>query len=261
MKNHLAAALCVGAVILADPAGAAGKSDPKPTIVLVHGAFAGSSSRNSVITDLAADGYKVIAAANPLRSVKTDSAYLSSLIGSLEGPVVLVGHSYGGEVITAAALGSTKVRGLVFVAGVAPDAGESASSLGDRFPGGTLGETLAAPVPQPDGSADLYIQPSRYWAQFAADVPEADATQMAATQRPVTKEALSEPSGAPAWRTIPSWFIYGSLDKNIPRTLHAFMAERANSKETVEVQGASHVVMISHPAEVAALIERAASAP
>jgi pimeloyl-ACP methyl ester carboxylesterase len=246
--------------MFAGPAGAENAGDPKPTIVLVHGAFAGSSSWNGVIADLATDGYKVIAAANPLRGVKSDSAYLSSLLGSIEGPVVLVGHSYGGEVITTAAVGSTKVKGLVFVAGVAPDAGESASSLGDRFPGSTLAETLAAPVPQPDGGADLYIQSSRYWAQFAADVPEADATQMAATQRPVTQAALSEPSGAPAWRTIPSWFIYGSLDKNIPRTLHAFMAERAKSRGTVEVQGASHVVMISHPADVAALIERAASA-
>ena len=261
MTSSLAAALCVGAFILAGPAGAASKSDPKPTIVLVHGAFAGSSSWNGVITDLVADGYKVIAAANPLRSVKSDSAYLASLLGSVEGSVVLVGHSYGGEVITTAAADSKKVKALVFVAGVAPDAGESAASLGERFPGGTLGETLAAPVPQPDGGVDLYIEPSRYWAQFAADVPEADATQMAATQRPITKAALSEPSGAPAWRTIPSWFIYGSLDKNIPRTLHAFMAERAKSRGTVEVQGASHVVMISHPADVAALIERAASAP
>ena len=261
MSRPLAAALCVVALVLADPAGAADKSESKPTIVLVHGAFAGSSSWNGVITDLTADGYKVIAAANPLRSVKSDSAYLSSLLGTIEGPIVLVGHSYGGEVINSAAVGSTKVKGLVFVAGVAPDAGESAASLGDRFPGGTLGETLAAPAPLPDGGADLYIEPSRYWAQFAADVPEVDATQMAATQRPVTKAALSEPSGAPAWRTIPSWFIYGSLDKNIPRSLHAFMAERAKSRETVEIQGASHVVMISHPADVAALIERAASAP
>jgi len=214
-----------------------------------------------VITDLTADGYKVIAAANPLRSVRSDATCLSSLLGSIDGPVVLVGHSYGGEVINTSALDSSKVKGLVFVAGVAPDEGESAASLGDRFPGSTLGETLAAPIPQPDGRADLYIQPNRYWAQFAADVPEADAIQMAATQRPVTREALSEPSGAPAWRRIPSWFIYGSLDKNIPRALHAFMAERARSKGTVEIQGASHVVMISHPADVAALIERAASAP
>ena len=147
----VAALACVGQV---GPAGAIG---PKPTIVLVHGAFAGSSSWNGVITDLSADGYKVIAAANPLRGVKSDAAYLSSLLGAIEGPVVLVGHSYGGEVISTAAVGSTKVKGLVFVAGVAPDTGESASSLGDRFPGSTLGETLSAPVPQPDGAADLYI--------------------------------------------------------------------------------------------------------
>lgn len=261
MRNSILAALYFGALAVSGEVSAAGASDLKPTIVLVHGAFAGSSSWNGVITNLVADGYNVVAAANPLRSVKSDAAYLSSLLASIDGPVVLVGHSYGGEVINTSALGSNKVKGLVFVAGVAPDEGESASSLGDQFPGSTLGETLTAPVPQRDGRADLYIQPNRYWAQFAADVPKSDATLMAATQRPVTKEALSEPSGAPAWRTIPSWFIYGSLDKNIPRALHAYMAERAKSKATVEIKGASHVVMISHPSEVAALVERAASAP
>jgi pimeloyl-ACP methyl ester carboxylesterase len=230
------------------------------TIVLVHGAFAGSSSWNGVITELVSHGYKVIAAANPLRGLKSDADYVSRIVKSIPGPVVLVGHSYGGEVITEAAYGAANVKALVFVAGLAPDAGESANTLGARFPTGTLGQALAPPVPLPDDGEDLYILQDKYWKQFAADVPEAEAIQMAATQRPCTKAALGEASGPPAWRTIPSWFIYGSFDRNIPRALHDFMAHRAGAREIIEVKGASHVVMISHAHAVAALIERAASA-
>jgi pimeloyl-ACP methyl ester carboxylesterase len=114
-------------------------------------------------------------------------------------------------------------------------------------------------VPQADGTRDIYIVQAKYWSQFAADLPEADAVEMAATQRPITQEALGEPAGPGAWRTLPSWFIWGSEDKNIPPALHAFMAKRADAKEAVEVRGSSHVVMLSHPKEVAAMIERAAA--
>jgi pimeloyl-ACP methyl ester carboxylesterase len=150
------------------------------------------------------------------------------------------------------------VKALVFVAGYAPDVGESAVSISTRFPEGTLGQALAKPVLQQDGAKDLYIEPAKFWAQFAADVPKREAAQMAAAQRPVLEAALGEPASAAAWKGLPSWFIYGSLDKNIPRSAQAFMAKRANARETIEVKGASHVVMISHPREVAALIERAA---
>lgn len=234
---------------------------PKPTVILVHGAFAGSSSWNGVVTDLVADGYTVIAAANPLRSVKGDADYVASLINSIRGPVVLVGHSYGGEVISVAAVGHPNVKALVFVAGFAPEKGESAASLGTEFPTGTLGQALAPPVPLPDGGGDLYIQQGRYWQQFAADVPEADAVRMAATQRPIPGAALAEPAGAPSWHDVPSWFVWGSLDRNIPAALHAYMAKRAHAREAIEIKGASHVVMISHARAVAALIERAAMAP
>ncbi|TPG53049.1 alpha/beta hydrolase [Sphingomonas glacialis] len=234
-------------------------TEPKPTIVLVHGAFAGSSSWNSVIADLSRDGYPVIAAANPLRSVKGDAAYVASIVASVKGPVILVGHSYGGEVISVAAVGRSNVKALVFVAGLAPEVGESAASLGTRFPAGTLNETLAPPVPLPDGNNDLYIDQTRYWKQFAADVPQNDARGMAVTQRPVTQAALGEPVAALSWRNVPSWFVWGSLDRNIPAALHAYMAERAKAREALEVPGASHVVMISHPHEVAAMIERAAT--
>ena len=232
----------------------------KPTVVLVHGAFAGSSSWNSVIADLVRDGYPVVAAAVPLRSLKGDADYVASLVASLPGPVVLVGHSYGGEVISVAAKSRPNVKALVFVAGLAPDAGESAASLGARFPTGTLGSALAPPVPLPDGSADLYILQARYWQQFAADVPKQAAVAMAATQRPITQSALGEPAAASSWQAVPSWFVWGQRDLNIPPALHAFMAKRASSREAIEVPGASHVVMISHPHLVSALIKRAATA-
>jgi pimeloyl-ACP methyl ester carboxylesterase len=260
-KAILAAALTTAvALAAAAPAQPAETAAKRPTIVLVHGAFAESSSWNGVVTELLAKGYPVVAAANPLRGVKTDADYVSSVVKAIPGDVVLVGHSYGGEVISVAANGAANVKSLVYVAGYALDAGESAVKMSMRFPEGTLGATLAPPVPEPDGGKDLYIDQAKFRAQFAADVPEAEAAAMAATQRPVTEAALGEAVGPPAWKTLPSWFIYGERDKNIPRTAQAFMAKRAQAKEAVEVAGASHVVMISHPREVAAMIERAAAA-
>jgi pimeloyl-ACP methyl ester carboxylesterase len=251
----------MSALSLSTAATAQTEEAPKETtVIFVHGAFAESSSWNGVITDLVAHGYPIVAVANPLRGVKSDAAYVSTVVKSIDGPVVLVGHSYGGSVIGMAANGNDNVKALVFVAAFAAEAGESAADLSGRFPGGTLAPTLAPPVVQPDGNKDLYIQKDKFHAQFAADVPINDAVQMAATQRPITEAALTEPSGPTAWRTVPSWFIYGSLDKNIPAEAHAFMAKRAGAREVSEIQGASHVVMISHPHEVAALIERAASA-
>jgi pimeloyl-ACP methyl ester carboxylesterase len=155
-------------------------------------------------------------------------------------------------------MGNPNVKALVFVAGYAPDAGESAADLSGRFPGGTLGPTLAPPVPLPDGTNDLYIQQEKFHAQFCADVPEVQAKLMAAAQRPCADLALNEASGAPAWKTIPSWFVFGELDKNIPAALHHFMAERAEARETLEIKGASHVVGISYADTVAGIILRAA---
>jgi len=232
----------------------------RPTVVLVHGAFAESASWNGVVARLARDGYPVVAAANPLRSVKGDAAFVAAILSSIKGPVVLVGHSYGGAVISAAAVGHDNVKALVYVAAFLPEAGETSLGLSGKFPGSTLGGALAAPVALSDGNQDLYIRPDRFRAQFAADVPAAEAVLMAATQRPITQAALGEPSGEPAWRTIPSWAIYGSADLNIPAAAHAFMAKRAGARRIVEVKGASHVVMISHPDQVAAMIEEAATA-
>lgn len=200
-----AAALAFAAL----PSGAAGT---KPTIVLVHGAFAGSSSWNGVVAELSRRGYPVIAAANPLRGVASDGADIAALARSVQGPVVLVGHSYGGAVISAAANGLANVKALVFVAAFAPDQGESALDLTGKFPGSTLPPTLAAPIKLADGGEDLYVQQDKFPLQFAADVPLPQARTMAATQRPVKASALSEPAPAPAWKSLPSWAIYGTGD-------------------------------------------------
>lgn len=232
----------------------------KPTVVLVHGAFAESSSWNNATSGLLAKGYAVVAVANPLRGVKSDANYLSSVLASIDGPVILVGHSYGGNVISNIPAAKSNVKALIFVAGFAPDRGETASALSSKFPGGTLGPTLAPPVMLADGGKDLYIRQDAYHAQFAADVSVAEAKLMAATQRPITDAALNEPAGDPSWKTIPSWFLYGSLDKNIPPAAIAFMAQRAGAKRVIEVKGASHVVMVSHPDALVKLVVEADAA-
>lgn len=230
----------------------------KTTIVLVHGAFADSSSWNAVAMRLQSRGYPVVAVANPLRGVHADAKVLDSLVASIDGPVVLVGHSYGGMVISNARNSDHRIKALVYVSAFAPEVGESALGLSASSPGSTLGDALLPPVALPDGSHDLYIRHDLFHAQFAADVPVAEADGMAIAQRPVTDSALAEPSGPPVWASVPSWSIYGSEDRNIPPAAMAFMARRTRSRHIVEVDGASHVVMISHPDEVANLIIEAA---
>lgn len=256
--NKVFATLALAAAMFG--ATAAFAAPVKPTVVLVHGAFADSSSWNGVVKILEKDGYPVIAAANPLRSVKGDAQSVADVLASVKTPVVLVGHSYGGPVISEAAYGNANVKALVYVAAFAPEKGETAAELSGRFPGSTLGPTLSAPVELADGGKDLYIQQDKFHEQFAADVSPADAKLMAATQRPVTAAALNEAATEPAWKTVPSYFVYGDQDKNIPAQALAFMAERAHSKQTVVVKGASHVVMVSNPKAVASLIETAAAA-
>lgn len=230
----------------------------KPTVVLVHGAFADSSGWNGVIERLEKDGYPVIAAANPLRSVAGDAESVAAVVRSIPGQVILVGHSYGGVVITEAAKGNANVKALVYVAGFLPDTGESALTLSAKFPGSTLGGALA-PVGLPNGGTDLYIQPAKFHGQFAADVSAEQATLMAATQRPVTQDALSQPSKAATWKSLPSYVIYGAEDRNIPAAAMKYMADRARARKTVAVANGSHALMVSHPLEVAELIENAAS--
>ncbi|MGE8177544.1 alpha/beta fold hydrolase [Pseudomonas fluorescens] len=257
MKKVMAALACTASLIIGANASA---QTEKPTVVLVHGAFADASSWNGVVKILEKDGYPVVAAANPLRSVKGDGAAVSALLAGIKSPVVLVGHSYGGNVISEAANDRANVKALVYVSAFAPEAGETVAGLAGKFPGSTLGPTLAAPVALADGGKDLYIQQDKFHDQFAADVPAAQAALMAATQRPVTEAALNEQSGTPAWKHIPSWYIYGDKDRNIPPQAMAFMAKRAEAKVVKVVKGASHVVMVSNPEPVARLIEQAAAA-
>ncbi|CDZ54986.1 Putative hydrolase/acyltransferase [Neorhizobium galegae bv. orientalis] len=232
----------------------------KPTIILVHGAMADSSSWNGVIPLLSKDGYNVVAVSDPLRSVAGDAASVASVVKSIDGPVVLVGHSYGGAVITNAANGNNNVRALVYVAAFAPEKGESAFALIGKFPGSELGAAMAKPVTLSDGGIDLSVDPEKFAGPFAADLPHDQVTLMAITQRPVTEAALKEASGPAGWKTIPSYFVYGAADKSIPQTLHDFMAKRAQARDVVIVAGASHVVMLSHPQQVAEVIEEAAQA-
>jgi pimeloyl-ACP methyl ester carboxylesterase len=238
---------------------AAGAGSAKPTIVLVHGAFAESASWNGVIPPLAAAGYRVIAAANPLRSVSTDAASVASVIDSIGGPVLLVAHSYGGTVISVAAAGRDEVIGLVYVAGFAPAIGESTADLTGRYPGSTLAETVVR-VPLPGGGVDVFIDRDAFHEQFCQDVPADVAALMAATQRPMTQAALSDRATAAAWTDVPSFFVIPTADRSIPPDAQRFMAERAGSRRTVEVQDASHAVAESQPAVVADVVLDAANA-
>lgn len=233
----------------------------KPTIVLVHGAFAESASWDKVIDSLAGAGPTVVAAANPLRGPAADAAAVGDLIRTIKGPVMLVGHSYGGMVISNVRADAGQITGLVYACAFAPESGETCNALAARFPGSTLGEALR-PVPRSDGTTDLYIVTERFHAQFCADVPAAEATRLAVTQRPVTLEALTEPSGdRPLWREVPSWFLIGEQDVNIPAALQRFMAERAGARRSVEIPGASHAIAVSQPEATAELILEAAAVP
>ena len=234
-------------------------SPDKPTIVLVHGAFAESSSWAGVIASLTGDGYPVIAVANPLRGVTRDSDYLRATLEALPGDLVLVGHSYGGTVITGGGTGNPNVKALVYVGAFAPDAGETPGGLSSKFEGSTLAGTLV-PVPVPGGGNDLYIDQSKYHSQFAADSSAEVATVMAVTQRPILDSAFAEESAEPAWKSIPSWFLFGAEDRNIPVAVHRFMAERAGSRRTVELAGGSHTVGIPEAGQVADLIREAVAA-
>jgi pimeloyl-ACP methyl ester carboxylesterase len=229
----------------------------KPTIVLVHGAFAESTSWNSVIDLLTNAGHPVIAAANPLRDVATDAASIGDLTRSIEGPVVLVAHSYGGAVISNVPADAGEITTLVYVNGFAPDPGESCFSLAGLFPGSTLGNDTLRPVARSDGTTDLYIIRDRFHELFGADVPAPEAARMAATQ-----EALFAPSGErPLWRELPSWFVVGEEDRIIPAELQRFMAERAGARRTLEIPGASHALAVSQPQTTADLILEAAALP
>jgi pimeloyl-ACP methyl ester carboxylesterase len=232
-----------------------------PTIVLVHGAFAESASWDRVIDRLEEAGHRVVAAANPLRSIAADAAAVSDVVRSVEGPVVLAAHSYGGAVMSNVDAAAGDIGGLVYCDAFAPDTGETAFQLAGMFPGSTLGEETLKAVPRANGTTDLYIRQERFHELFCADVPAPQAARMAVTQRPATQEALVEPSGArPLWKELPSWFLIGERDRIIPPALQHFMAQRAAAQRTIEIPGASHAISVSQPEVSAKLILEAALA-
>jgi pimeloyl-ACP methyl ester carboxylesterase len=232
---------------------------PKPTIVLVHGAWADSSGWNAEVTRLQQRGYTVIAPANPLRGLQSDADYLRSVLQTISGPIVLVGHSYGGAVITNAAIGVANVQALVYIAAFVPDEGDSLGSLVSMNPGSDIQaslETRQYPLPGGGEGTDLYLTAAAFHDAFAGDLSHRATDQMQATQRPFAASAFEDQSGVPAWKTIPSWYLVATQDHAIPPATQRFMAERANST-TVEVRS-SHVPMISQPAATTRLILAAA---
>ncbi|MFE6552892.1 alpha/beta fold hydrolase [Streptomyces sp. NPDC057746] len=271
----LALAVGLATTASADPTHHAGHhaghhTAAKPTVVLVHGAWADSAGWSGVVKRLQADGYPVTAPANPLRGLSSDSAYLADYLKTIHGPIILVGHSYGGAVITNTATGNPNVKALVYIAAFAPDKGESAAALSVKFPGSHLSDDPDAPVPtalnavpftQPDGSTgtDLYLKPDKFRDVFLSNrLSKAEAAELAATQRPAGAEGLGEPSGTPAWKTIPSWYLVARADHAIPAAAERFMASRAHA-HTTEVD-APHAVQLTNPGTVTKLVERAATA-
>ena len=238
------------------------QTDVKPTIVLVHGAFADASSWNGVIERLQRQGYTVVAPANPLRGVATDSAYTASLLNQIDGPVLLAGHSYGGAVITNAAVSAPNVVGLVFIAAFAPDEGESLGEAESDSKNSVLSTALVQyqyPAgPGGQTAVEFAINPALLREAFAADLPPEVTALMAATQRPVAAAAFTEASGPPAWRKLPSWTVVATGDKAAGADIIRSMAQRAGA-DIVEVEG-SHVIMISQPQAVTDLIVTAARA-
>ncbi|MQY28933.1 alpha/beta fold hydrolase [Nocardia aurantia] len=244
-------------VSTATPAAAATDT---PTIVFVHGAFADSSGWDATIADLRDRGYHAVAVDNPLRGVAGDADAVRAALRAIPGPIVLVGHSYGGAVITNAARGVPNVRALVYVGAFLPDEGESITTAVDplRFPGGLLGPATIDIRPRPDTVPDVYIKSEDFARVFAADVPPAQQQRMAATQHPLALTAQLDPSGPPAWRTIPSWDLITLDDNAIPPAGQEYLAQRANAH--VERVHSSHAVMVAHPGAVTAIVLEATAA-
>jgi pimeloyl-ACP methyl ester carboxylesterase len=274
MAGPLVAALVVVPTFASAQAGPEGqwqqgRVGPKPTIVLVHGAFADASSWDNVIAILQHEGYTVDAPPNPLRGLNADSAYLTSYLSTISGPIVLVGHSYGGAVITNAAYGNANVKALVYVDAFEPAQGETLKQLTFAKPGSCLAGggnlnnvfNFVVDPSQAAGDYDLYLKtaPGADYAGFdtcfATDVPPTEAVILGAVQRPLALDAFTAPSGPPAWAAIPSWAVIGTQDQAIPPAELTFMAQRAHSQITYVTAG--HLSMITQPGGVAKVINQA----
>ena len=229
------------------------RDNSKISVLLVHGAFADASSWRKVIPLLEKEGFTVTAVQIPLKSLADDVATTKRVIDAQKDDVILVGHSYGGAVITDAAAGNAKVKGLVYVAAFAPDAGETLAGLIERFSPSPLGTAVA-----PDSAGFLSIDRSKFQSVFANDLPTDEAALLAATQKPIAGAIFGEGVKAAAWKTIPSWYVVSTQDNAINPDLERFMAKRIGAR-TTEIK-ASHVGFISLPAEIAKVIEAAAGA-
>jgi pimeloyl-ACP methyl ester carboxylesterase len=256
------------ALIGAAPAALAGRAlqsdhdHATPTVVLVHGAWADGSSWSKVVGELQHDDYSVRVPPNPLRGLPSDSETVRSFLATIPGPIVLVGHSYGGAVITNAATNNPAVKALVYVDAFAPDAGETVLPLAGPHSALAVDPTTVfdfVPYPgAPAGDFDLYLKPNVFLNAFASGVPTRQALPLYATQRPLALSAGSQPSGEPAWKTIPSWYLRGTRDLIIPPSAQRFMAERASS--SIATVNAGHLSLVSNPNAVTRLIEEAAHA-
>jgi pimeloyl-ACP methyl ester carboxylesterase len=227
-----------------------------PTVVLVHGAFADASGFRGLHDELLREDVTMVAPPNPLRGLTGgDGDYIKGVVGEIDGPVLLVGHSYGGSVITAAGT-ADNVVGLVYISGFAPDEGENLTDLQSKFPEpGIVPYVVQHKLP--DGGNEFTLAPEGFHKSFCADIPADEAAFLAISQRPLAGVALTETAGTPAWRTRPVWGVFGSADRCIDPGVHRFSYERMNAHVT-EIEGASHVVMISHPKEVAEIVMSAA---
>jgi len=244
--------LMLSAIGLGSAPPAAASPAAKPTIVLVHGAFADALGWQKLIPILLGDRYQVVAVENPLESLDGDVATTKRLLETVKGPIVLVGHSYGGAVITGAAAGNPNVKALVYLAAFAPDDGEAVGAFGEKYPA-DLAKAL-----RPDSAGFLTVDPAQFRKDFAADLPAGDVAVAAATQKPLNSSVFTASVPVAAWKTIPAWYVVSKQDHAINPDLERFYAKRMHAR-TTEVD-ASHVAFISHPAEIAKVIEEAASA-
>lgn len=261
-------ALAAGVTAFASAAPSQAGPAAKPTVVLVNGAWSDAASWSGVVKRLQADGYPVTAPPTGLRGLSDDSAYLASYLKTIQGPVVLVGQSYGGSVITNAATGNTNVKALVYISAFAPDTHETVQGLTAQFPGSQITNdptaaipTALTPVPftKADGTTgvDLYAKADQYRNLFLSDrVSSRTAAELAATQSPAAPQALGEPSGDPAWKTVPSWYLVSKDDHVIPPAAERFMADRAHA-HTIEAD-TPHAAQVTNPGIVTNLIEQAA---